>query len=93
MTSNRLVLYCGLTSTLALLWLAMFLTACLGLVYLAALPGVLDYILYLRRRSTMLLHLRLDLVYGCFAIFLVAVIAGAAWRLRGLAGAGWRREI
>ena len=74
-------------------WVAAFLTASLGLVYLAALPGVLDYIRFLSRRSTMLLHLRMDLVYACFAIFLVAVILGAAHRLRGLAGARWRHEI
>ena len=54
----------------------------LGLVFLAALPGVLDYIRFLGRRSTMLLHLRMDLVYACFAIFMVAVIVGAALRLR-----------
>ena len=41
----------------------------------------------------MLLHLRMDLVYACFGIFLIAVIAGAALRLRGLAGARWRDEI
>ena len=41
----------------------------------------------------MLLHLRMDLVYACFAIFLVAVIVGAALRLRGLAGPRWRNEI
>ena len=49
-----------------------------ALVYLAALPGVLDYIRFLGRRTTMLLHIRMDLVYACFAIFLVAVIVGAA---------------
>jgi TRAP-type C4-dicarboxylate transport system permease small subunit len=74
-------------------WVAIFLTACLGLAYLAALPGVLAYVHYLRRRSTMLLHLRLDLVYACFAIFLVAVIVGAAIRLRGLAGPRWRDAL
>lgn len=72
---------------------AAFLTACLGAAYLAALPGVLDYVRYLGRRSTMLLHVRMDLVYACFAIFLVAMIVGAAIRLRGLASGHWRRYL
>ena len=72
---------------------AIFLSACLAAIYLAALPGVLDYVRYLGRRSTMLLHVRMDLVYACFAIFLVAVILGALVRLRGLVGSRWRFEI
>jgi TRAP-type C4-dicarboxylate transport system permease small subunit len=74
-------------------WLAMFLTASLGFVYLAALPGVLDYVHYLARRSTMLLHARMDLVYSCFAIFMVAAIVGAALRIWRLAGPGWRDQL
>ena len=72
---------------------AIFLSTCLALTYLAALPGVLGYIQYLSRRSTMLLHVRMDLVYACFAIFLVAVIVEAALRLRVLASARWRDEL
>ena len=72
---------------------AIFLSACLAAIYLAALPGVLGYVRYLGRRSTMLLHVRMDLVYACFAIFLVAVILGALVRLRGLVGSRWRFEI
>jgi TRAP-type C4-dicarboxylate transport system permease small subunit len=74
-------------------WIATFLSLSLGLAYLAALPGVLDYIRSLGRRSTMLLHLRLDLVYACFAIFLVAMIAGCAHRLWALAGPRWRDQL
>lgn len=74
-------------------WLAIFNTACLGLVFLAAIPGVLDYILYLGKRSTMLLHVRMDLVYSCFAIFMIAVVVGAAIRIRRLSGAGWQQSL
>jgi len=74
-------------------WLSMFLTASLGPVFLAALPGVTDYVLYLGRRSSMLLHVRMDLVYACFVIFMVAVVAGAALRLWRLAGPGWRDQL
>ena len=55
---------------------------------------MLDYVRSCGRRSTMLLHVRMDLVYACFAIFMIAVIVGAALRLRGcLAGSRWRNEI
>ena len=74
-------------------WLAMALTGCLGLVYLAALPGVIDYIRFLGRRSTMLLHVRMDFVYACFGLFMVAMIVGAALRLRSLATRRWRDAI
>jgi TRAP-type C4-dicarboxylate transport system permease small subunit len=74
-------------------WLAIFNTACLGLVFLAALPGVVDYILYLGRRRTMLLHIRMDLVYSCFAIFLIAVVVGAAIRIRRLLGNEWQKTL
>lgn len=74
-------------------WLAIFNTACLGLVFLAAIPGVVDYLLFLGRRSTMLLKFRMDLVYSCFAIFMIAVVVGAAIRIRRLLGAQWQQSL
>lgn len=56
-------------------------TAALGLLFLAALPGTLDYIAFLTRRKTMILHVPMHLVYSVFGIFMVAVIIGAAIRL------------
>jgi TRAP-type C4-dicarboxylate transport system permease small subunit len=74
-------------------WIAIFNTACLGLIFLAALPGVFDYILFLGKRSTMLLHVRMDLVYSCFAIFMIAVVVGAAIRVRRLFGSEWQKAL
>jgi TRAP-type C4-dicarboxylate transport system permease small subunit len=74
-------------------WIAIFNTGSLALIFLAAVPGVLDYIRFLGRRTTMLLHLRMDLVYSCFAIFMIAVVVGAAIRLRRLAGREWERAL
>lgn len=74
-------------------WIAIFNTASLGLVFLVAVPAVLDYIQFSARRSTMLLHVRLDLVYSCFAIFMIAVVVGAATRLRRLVGTAWREAL
>ena len=74
-------------------WLGIFNTACLGLIFLAAIPGVFDYIRFLGRRTTMLLHYRMDVVYSCFAIFMIAVVVGAAIRIRRLAGADWQKAL
>ena len=74
-------------------WLAILNTASLALVFLAALPGTLDYILFMGRRSSMLLHVPMNLVYGCFAIFVIATIVGGLVRLRHLAGADWRSRL
>ena len=73
--------------------LAIVNTATLGLVFLAAMPGVLDYVLFLGRRSSMLLRIRMDLVYSCFAIFMVAVIVGAAIRIWQLSGRSWEQHL
>lgn len=72
---------------------ALFITASMGLLFAAAIPGVADYIRFLGRRSTMLLHVRMDLVYSCFLIFLLAVVVGAAIRIRRLVGRNWQAAL
>jgi TRAP-type C4-dicarboxylate transport system permease small subunit len=62
-------------------------------VFLAGLPGTLDYIYFMRRKVTLVLHLRLDVVYSCFAIFMIGAIASAAVRLRRLLGRDWQSEL
>jgi hypothetical protein len=47
----------------------------------AAAPGALDYIHFLSRERTSVLNWRLDLVFACFGIFVVAVIVRMAHRL------------
>jgi len=73
--------------------LAIFNTATLGLVFLAAMPGVVDYVMFLGRRFSMLLRLRMDLVYSCFVIFMIAVIVGAAIRIWRLSGRSWEKYL
>jgi len=68
-------------------------TATLGLIFLAALPTTLGYIGFLARRKTMILHVPFDIVYSCFAIFMIAVIVGAALRLRRLFGVSWQQHL
>lgn len=74
-------------------WIAIFNTASLGLVFMAAIPTVFGYVQYVGGRGTMILHIRMDLVYSCFAIFMIAVVAGAALRLRQLVGSNWHKAL
>jgi len=73
--------------------LAIVNTGTLGLIFLAAMPGVVDYILFLGRRTTLMLHIRMDLVYSCFVIFMLAVVIRAAIRIRRLLGRQWQAEL
>ena len=59
------------------------------LVY--SLPGAIGYVLFLWRERTPVLRWPLDLVYACFGLFMVAVLARIAWRLIALAVACERR--
>jgi TRAP-type C4-dicarboxylate transport system permease small subunit len=65
----------------------------IGGLFAAALPGVVDYILFLWRERTPVLGLRLDLVYACFGLFVAAVGVRAAAGLAGLIGARWREHL
>ena len=41
----------------------------------------------------MILRLPMDIVYSCFGIFMIAVMVGAAMRLKRLFGADWQRHL
>ena len=62
-------------------------------VFLAGLPGTIDYVLYAGHARTLILHIRLDILYACFAFFMVGSIVAALVRLRHLLGPRWRDEI
>ena len=64
-----------------------------GGIFVWALPGSLDYILFLWRERTPVLNIRLDLVYSCFGIFLIAVIARALVAAVRLLRPRWRSYI
>jgi TRAP-type C4-dicarboxylate transport system permease small subunit len=56
-------------------------------IIICALPGAIDYTLFLWRERTPVLRWRLDIVYACFALFLLAVVVRMAWQLIGLVAA------
>lgn len=64
-----------------------------GGIFAAALPGSLDYIAFLWRERTPVLNLRLDIIYSCFGLFLVAVVVRSAWLAWRLLGPRWRQFL
>ncbi len=58
-------------------------------LFAAALPATVDYVLFMARERSPVLGWRYDLVFACFPIFLVAVAAYMASRLRALLGRNW----
>jgi len=62
-----------------------------GGILIYSLPGAIDYIAFLWRERTPVLRWRLDFVYACFGLFLIAVLLRMAWQLVVLARAR-RRE-
>ncbi len=65
----------------------------IGGIFLWALPGSIDYILFLWRERTPVLGLRLDYVYACFGIFMIATVVRSAISLYNLARPNWRQYI
>jgi TRAP-type C4-dicarboxylate transport system permease small subunit len=74
-------------------WMAVARLVLIGGIFLWALPGSIGYILFLWRERTPVLNLRLDMVYSCFGIFLVAVIVRALWGIAALLGPKWHRSV
>jgi TRAP-type C4-dicarboxylate transport system permease small subunit len=72
---------------------AIVTTATILAVFLAGLPGTLEYVQFVGRKFTLIMHIRLDLLYSCFAIFMVGAILGAAFRLRRLLGRDWKSGL
>ncbi|OYU50131.1 MAG: C4-dicarboxylate ABC transporter permease [Rhizobiales bacterium PAR1] len=65
----------------------------IGGIFLWALPGSLDYLAFLWRERTPVLSLRLDLIYSCFGLFMVAVVVRSLFALRRLLGPRWRDAL
>ena len=64
-----------------------------GGLFAWALPGVVDYLRFLWRERTPVMEWRLDYVYACFGLFVLAVVVRCAWSLVALARPGWRHEV
>lgn len=60
---------------------------------LVALPGLIDYTLFLWRERTDMLQLRLDFVYAVFPAFLCVIVFRMLASIRRLLSAQWRSEL
>jgi len=68
---------------------AIVTSLCLLAIFLICLPGVIDYVLFVGSKTTLILNIRLDVLYSCFVVFMIGVIASSAWRLRELFSQRW----
>ena len=59
----------------------------------AALPGMVDYTLFLWREKTDMLEMRLDFVYAIFPIFFIAIVVRQLLSLWRLMSPRWQAEL
>jgi TRAP-type transport system small permease protein len=67
--------------------------AVFGLLFAAATPIILDYVLFLWREQTSALQWRLDLVYSCFVLYVAMLVIRLLAKAGRAAGREWRREV
>jgi len=63
------------------------------LLMLAALPGMVDYTLFLWREKTDMLEMRLDFVYAIFPIFFIGIVVRQLLSLWRLMSPRWPAEL
>jgi len=73
--------------------LAIVSCALIAVMFGLGLPGTIDYVLFAGRQHTLMLHIRLDLLYSCFALFAIGAIVAAVVRLRRLLGRDWKSQL
>jgi TRAP-type C4-dicarboxylate transport system permease small subunit len=62
-------------------------------IFAAALPAVLDYVLFLRMERTAALEWRLDWVFLCFVLYIACAVVRLLVKLARLCGPGWQRWV
>ena len=62
-------------------------------IFIAALPGMVDYTMFLWRERTDALLLRLDFVYAVFPLFFLVVVIRMLMAVGRLSTSGWRNEL
>jgi len=72
---------------------AIITSAVILVMFAIGLPGTLDYIAFMSKKYSLILHIRMDLLYSCFGLFAVGTIVASAVRLRRLFGRHWEKEL
>ena len=65
----------------------------LAAAMIAALPATFDFVSFMGRTSTWVLHIRFDVLFAIFLIFMAAVAIRQLIHLRQLLGADWRDHL
>lgn len=73
--------------------LALVNTGLIALLFLAGLPGTVDFVVFMRRMRTLDLNIPFDIVFSCFVLFLLLTVLFGIVRLRRLLGPDWRQEL
>jgi TRAP-type C4-dicarboxylate transport system permease small subunit len=73
--------------------LAVLGSATLLIIFVICLPGTMDYLAFVARNKTLILRIRLDLIYACFGIFMFGAIIGAGLRLYRLLSRNWQSSL
>lgn len=66
---------------------------CAVVLFGMALPATIDYVLFMKVESSTYLKIRLDLLYGVYIVFAIAIIVRYAWALIGAVTGREREEI
>lgn len=74
-------------------WLAIASTGIVAALFLAGLPGTIDFVDFMGRVRTLSLHIPFNIVFSCFVLFLVLTVLFALARLKRLLGPHWRQEL
>ncbi len=86
------VLYASLRPSTQRLFLIVGMSAFILLMG-AAMPGMVDYTLFLWRERTDSLQLRLDWVYSIFPIFFAVILLRMAFSVKALISPNWTSEV
>src|SRR5215813_14241660 len=73
--------------------LAVITTAVILVMFAVGLPGTIDYIAFMSKKYSLMLHIRMDILYSCFGLFVIGAIVASALRLRRLFGRHWEKEL
>lgn len=68
-------------------------SAIITAMFLAAMPTVFGYVLFLWRERTPVMEWRLDIVFACFMVYWVAVCVRAIAKFATLCSARWREHV